>query len=145
MKKKIHLGYDLSWTHLDGRWRSTGSWSHVNFPDIRIYEEIAQIAECGLLDFIFFGDGTGIPNTWEGSIEREVRDLKIAVTGNFALVHGYYRLGGTPKSAGRPISFWMRATVALQCERNGWQTVHEHVSVPFYMDGSLRPAFDLQP
>ena len=103
-------------------------------------------------------------DTWEGSIEREVRDLKIAVTGNklddkmyhhhtgyignlksITLVHGYYRLGGTPKSAGRPISFWMRATVALQCERNGWQIVHEHVSVPFYMDGSLRPAFDLQP
>jgi FMN-dependent oxidoreductase (nitrilotriacetate monooxygenase family) len=73
MKKKIHLGYDLSWTHLDGRWRSTGSWSHVNFPDIRIYEEIAQIAERGLLDFIFFGDGTGIPNTWEGSIEPAVK------------------------------------------------------------------------
>ena len=44
MKKQIHLGYDLSWTHLDGRWRSPGSWSHVNFPDIRMYEEIAQIA-----------------------------------------------------------------------------------------------------
>ena len=23
--------------------------------------------------------------------------------------------------------------------------VHEHTSVPFYMDGSLRPAFDLEP
>ena len=84
-------------------------------------------------------------DTWEGPIEREVRDLKIAVTGDFALVHGYYRLGGTPKSAGRPISFWMRATMALRREENGWQIVHEHVSVPFYMDGSLRPAFDLQP
>jgi PhnB protein len=84
-------------------------------------------------------------DTWEGPIEREVRDLKIAVSGDFALVHGYYRLGGTPKSAGRPISFWMRATVALRREENGWQIVHEHVSVPFYMDGSLRPAFDLQP
>ena len=73
MKKKIHLGYDLSWTHLDGRWRSTGSWSHVNYPDIRLYEEIAQIAERGLLDFIFFGDGTGIPNTWEELIEPAVK------------------------------------------------------------------------
>ena len=73
MKKKIHLGYDLSWTHLDGRWRSPGSWSHMQFPDIRMYEEIAQIAERGLLDFIFFGDGVGIPNTWEGSIEAAVK------------------------------------------------------------------------
>jgi FMN-dependent oxidoreductase (nitrilotriacetate monooxygenase family) len=73
MKKKIHLGYDLSWTHLDGRWRAPGSWSHMNFPDIRMYEEIAQIAERGLLDFIFFGDGSGIPNTWEGSIDPAVK------------------------------------------------------------------------
>jgi FMN-dependent oxidoreductase (nitrilotriacetate monooxygenase family) len=73
MRKKIHLGYDLSWTHLDGRWRSPGSWSHMQFPDVRMYEEIAQIAERGLLDFIFFGDGTGIPTTWEGSIEAAVK------------------------------------------------------------------------
>jgi HAMP domain-containing protein len=33
MKKQIHLGYDLSWTHLDGRWRTPGSWSHRQFPD----------------------------------------------------------------------------------------------------------------
>jgi ketosteroid isomerase-like protein len=82
---------------------------------------------------------------WEGAIEREVRDLEITVTGDFAMVHGYYRLGGTPKSAGRPISFWMRATVALRREGNSWQIVHEHTSVPLYMDGSLRPAFDLEP
>jgi len=84
-------------------------------------------------------------DTWEGPLDREVLDLKIEVTGDFALGHGYYRLGGTPKSAGRPISFWMRATVALRREGNEWQIVHEHTSVPFYMDGSFRPAFDLQP
>jgi hypothetical protein len=27
----------------------------------------------------------------------------------------------------------------------GEAVVHAHTSVPFYMDGSLRPAFDLQP
>ena len=70
MKKHIHLGYDLSWTHLDGRWRTPGSWSHAQFPDIRMYEEIAGIAERGLLDFIFFGDGSGIPNTWAGAVRR---------------------------------------------------------------------------
>jgi FMN-dependent oxidoreductase (nitrilotriacetate monooxygenase family) len=73
MKKKIHLGYDLSWTHLDGRWRTPGSWSHRRFPDILMYEEIAQIAERGLLDFIFFGDGSGIPSTWSGSIDAAVQ------------------------------------------------------------------------
>jgi ketosteroid isomerase-like protein len=84
-------------------------------------------------------------DTWDGPIDRESRDFKIIVSGDFALCHGFYRLGGTPKSAGKPISFWMRATVGLHREGGAWRIVHEHTSVPFYMDGSFRPAFDLQP
>jgi ketosteroid isomerase-like protein len=84
-------------------------------------------------------------DTWEGPIERESRDLNITVSGDFAFCHGFYRLGGTPKAAGRPISFWMRATVCLHRDGGAWRIVHEHTSVPFYMDGSLRPAFDLKP
>jgi len=83
--------------------------------------------------------------TWDGPIERESRDLEITVSGDFALCHGYLRIGGTPKAAGRPISFWMRTSVGLRRTQGGWEIVHEHTSVPFYMDGSLRPAFDLQP
>jgi ketosteroid isomerase-like protein len=83
--------------------------------------------------------------TWEGPIERESRDFNITVNGDLAFCHGFYRLSGTPKAAGRPISFWMRATVCLQREGGAWRIVHEHESVPFYMDGSLRPAFDLEP
>lgn len=84
-------------------------------------------------------------DTWEGPLERESRDFEITVSGDFAFCHGFYRLSGTPKAAGRPISFWMRATVCLQRQSGGWRIVHEHESVPFYMDGSLRPAFDLEP
>jgi ketosteroid isomerase-like protein len=83
--------------------------------------------------------------TWEGPIDCESRDLSITVNGDFAFGHGFYRMSGTPKAAGRPISFWMRATVCLLRDGGSWQIVHEHTSVPFYMDGSLRPAFDLQP
>jgi ketosteroid isomerase-like protein len=39
----------------------------------------------------------------------------------------------------------MRETVCLLREDGQWKIVHEHTSVPFYMDGSLRPAFDLEP
>jgi ketosteroid isomerase-like protein len=84
-------------------------------------------------------------DTWEGPIEYESRDLNIIVSGDFAFGHGFYRLGGTPKAAGRPISFWMRATVCLYRDGGAWRIVHEHTSVPFYVDGSLRPAFDLKP
>ena len=84
-------------------------------------------------------------DSWEGPIEYESSDLNITVSGDFAFCHGFYRLGGTPKAAGRAISFWMRATVCLHRDGGAWRIVHEHTSVPFYMDGSLRPAFDLQP
>jgi ketosteroid isomerase-like protein len=84
-------------------------------------------------------------DTWEGPIDCESRDLSITVSGDFAFCHGFYRLGGTPRAAGRPISFWMRATVCLSRRGGAWRIVHEHTSVPFYMDGSLRPAFDLEP
>jgi ketosteroid isomerase-like protein len=84
-------------------------------------------------------------DTWEGPIDLESRDLNIAVSGDFAFCYGFYRHSGTPKAAGRPISFWMRATVCLHRDGGAWRIVHEHTSVPFYMDGSLRPAFDLTP
>ena len=84
-------------------------------------------------------------DTWIGPIECESRDLNITVSGDSAFCHGYFRLAGTPKMAGRRVDFWMRATVCLAREHDGWRIVHEHTSVPFYMDGSLRPAFDLSP
>jgi ketosteroid isomerase-like protein len=84
-------------------------------------------------------------DSWEGPIDFESRDFNITVSGDFAFCHGFYRLRGAPKAAGRAISFWMRATVCLHRDRGAWRIVHEHTSVPFYMDGGLRPAFDLQP
>jgi FMN-dependent oxidoreductase (nitrilotriacetate monooxygenase family) len=73
MTTKMHIGYDLSWTHLEGRWRLPGSWTHAVYPDLRVFSELALIAERGLLDFLFFGDGTGIPSTWKGSIADAVK------------------------------------------------------------------------
>src|ERR1700761_417608 len=73
MKEQMHLAFDLSWTHLQGRWRLPGSWTGVGYPDITIFQEIASIAERGCIDMMFFGDGTGIPSTWRGSPEEAVR------------------------------------------------------------------------
>jgi ketosteroid isomerase-like protein len=84
-------------------------------------------------------------DSWEGPIDLESSNLEITVSGDFAFGFGFYKLSGTPKAAGRSISFWMRGTVCLAREAGAWQIVHEHTSVPFYMDGSLRPAFDLEP
>jgi len=72
-KKQMHLAFDLSWSHMGGRWRMPGSWVGSQFPDVRMYEEIARIAERGCIEMIFFGDGSGIPDTWRGSHEEAVR------------------------------------------------------------------------
>ncbi len=73
MTKRMHLAFDLSMTHLDGRWRSSGSWVGRTYPDPSVFEDIAQIAERGCIDMLFFGDGTGIPNTWKDSEDDAVR------------------------------------------------------------------------
>jgi len=68
----MHLGLDLSYSHMGGRWRMPGAWEHANFPDVATYEELARIAERGLLDFVFSGDGTGVPVTWRGQRDAAV-------------------------------------------------------------------------
>ena len=73
MPKKFHLAFDISYTHLDGRWRMPGSWTGRTYPDVGIYEELARISERGCIDMLFFGDGTGIPDTWAGRSDEAVR------------------------------------------------------------------------
>jgi FMN-dependent oxidoreductase (nitrilotriacetate monooxygenase family) len=73
MTEKMNLALDLSFSHMEGRWRLPGSWVGRDFPDFAMYRELAQIAERGRFDMIFFGDGTGIPSTWGGSIDAAVK------------------------------------------------------------------------
>lgn len=73
MKKPIHLAFDLSWTQVETQWRIPGSWVDRHHPNIGMFEEVARTAERGGFDMIFFGDSTGIPSTWKGSIDDAVR------------------------------------------------------------------------
>ncbi len=84
-------------------------------------------------------------DSWDGPIEIEPRDFQITVAGNNAFCHGFMRMTGNKMGVDQPVSFWMRETLCLQRDGDTWQIVHEHTSVPFYMDSSLRPAFDLNP
>lgn len=68
----MHVAYDLSFTHTEGRWARAGSWVGRTFPDVRMYQEIAVSAERAGIDMLFFGDGSGIPDTWRGSIDPAV-------------------------------------------------------------------------
>jgi FMN-dependent oxidoreductase (nitrilotriacetate monooxygenase family) len=73
MTKRMHLAFDLSYIHMDGRWRMPGAWPGRIYPDVGMFEEVARLAERGLFDMLFSGDGTGVPSTWQGSRDTAVR------------------------------------------------------------------------
>ena len=58
-------------------------------------------------------------DTWEGPIDRESRDFNITVSGDFAFCHGFYRLSGTPKAAGRPTDQFLDARNGIPAP--GWR------------------------
>ena len=83
--------------------------------------------------------------SWSTPIELESRDVEITISGDLALWNGFLRLQGTKIGPEGTVDFWMRETLCFKRQGGSWRIVHEHTSVPFYMDGSLRPAFDLKP
>lgn len=82
--------------------------------------------------------------TWEGPIDWEVHDLRIELGDNLAFSTSLNRMRGT-KTDGEPADLWVRATIGYRKDEGRWIVVHEHVSVPFYMDGSRKAALDLKP
>lgn len=71
--KQMHLAFDLSYAHLEGRWRAPGSWTGATYPHLGMLAEIASISERGCIDMLFFGDGVGIPSTYKGTRDEAVR------------------------------------------------------------------------
>jgi ketosteroid isomerase-like protein len=82
--------------------------------------------------------------TWDGPIGYEVSDLAVTATSELAFAHGLSRLTGK-RTNGEQTDVWFRTTVCLQKVGGDWAIVHQHTSVPFYMDGSYRAAVDLRP
>ena len=82
--------------------------------------------------------------TWAGPIGYEIRDLSINVGDEVAFCRSVNRMTGK-RTNGEYTDVWVRSTIG--CRRLGgkWLIVHEHASVPFYMDGSDRAALDLKP
>jgi PhnB protein len=79
---------------------------------------------------------------WQGPIEDELHELRIASGGDVAFATALSHLRATGLD-GRPTELWSRVTFGLQ--GGGWRVAHRHASVPFHMDGSFRAAVDLQP
>jgi PhnB protein len=82
--------------------------------------------------------------TWQGPIGYEIRDLNITVGGDVAFSHSLNRIQGTNTAGGKD-DLWFRHTLGFRKIDEQWKIVHEHESVPFYMDGSFKAAVDLKP
>jgi ketosteroid isomerase-like protein len=82
--------------------------------------------------------------TWDGPIGLELKDLKITAGEEVAFASTLMRMTGR-KTDGAKTDLWHRMTFGLRRVRGAWRIVHEHASVPFYMDGSFRAAVDLTP
>lgn len=84
-------------------------------------------------------------DTWATPVDITPQDFSVRVSGDIAFAHGFLRMQGTKKGAEMGVDFWMRETLCFERQAGAWRIVHEHTSVPFYMDASTRPAFDLKP
>jgi ketosteroid isomerase-like protein len=82
--------------------------------------------------------------TFRGPIGYEIRDLRITASDDIAFCHSLNRISGT-RTNGEETDVWVRATVGLRKINGKWMVTHEHISVPFYMDGSDKAALDLKP
>jgi long-chain alkane monooxygenase len=70
----IHLAADISFLHTDYLWRMPGSWiGYPYYGTSEFYEDIARIAERGVMDMLFFGDTGGTSEDYGGNHEAVVR------------------------------------------------------------------------
>ena len=80
---------------------------------------------------------------WDGPIQIDARDVELTVGGEVAFVSALNRMRG--RQGGEDRDIWYRTTMGLRRTNGRWRIVHDHSSVPFYMDGSYRAAVDLEP
>ena len=83
-------------------------------------------------------------DSWKGRIGYDLHDFSVTAERDLAYCYGFVHLRGT-KTDGERADVWVRQTLCLRRIGGTWKIVHEHTSVPFYMDGSYKAAVDLTP
>jgi ketosteroid isomerase-like protein len=83
--------------------------------------------------------------TFEAPPNREVTQLEITVGDDVAFATSIDSLSAVPKGMTEGFTLWFRVTLGLRKIDGRWLVTHEHESVPFEMDGSMRASVNLQP
>jgi uncharacterized protein (TIGR02246 family) len=68
--------------------------------------------------------------TFDGPLDFDMHDLRIATDGDVAFSHSLNHVAGT-KRDGKKLDMWWRATVCYRKMNDQWMVTHEHNSVPF--------------
>jgi uncharacterized protein (TIGR02246 family) len=118
-----------------------GVMSHYA-PDIRLFD-LAPPLEYRGADAYRKNWEEWFPS-FQGPVGYEIRDLSITAGDDVAFCHSLNRISGT-RTNGEETDVWVRATVGFRKIDGKWMVTHEHISVPFYMDGSDKAALDLKP
>jgi ketosteroid isomerase-like protein len=83
--------------------------------------------------------------TFEAPPRREVTQLEITTDGDVAFATSLDSLTAVPRGSTDAFTLWFRVTLGLRRIDGRWLVTHEHESVPFEMDGSLRASTGLTP
>lgn len=78
-----------------------------------------------------------------GTLNHEMKNVTIFAEENLAFAYCLGHMIG--KKTDESIDLWYRETFGLRKIDGQWKIVHDHESVPFYMDGSDKAALDLKP
>ncbi len=82
--------------------------------------------------------------TFAGPIDVETAGLEISAGTDAAFAYCLNHISGK-SITGQKNDHWVRISIGFQNRSGKWLVTHEHVSVPFYMDGSFKAAVDLKP
>jgi len=83
-------------------------------------------------------------DTWDGPIGWAMGELIVEVGGDLAFARGLGHMVGEKKD-GEHADLWTRVTICFARRGEKWKITHQHTSVPFLMDGSLKAATHLKP
>lgn len=76
-------------------------------------------------------------DTWKSSIDVEIREQTLLMSGDVAAAYMLYRVSGVLKD-GREVGYWVRVTVCCRRSDQRWSIAHEHVSLPVdFRSGSV--------